>query len=163
MEKFTDQSNQGEIARLQNAVASLGDRLATVEPAQAAPKADSKAEKAAKKARDEAVADLCHRLEARLVHLGRLDSLVTEVCEVIRDERECRADLVKSHGSLIEKELRRIIASDTAIVLGLQRRLGDAIRPPTAHQQPELSVGGKQLHAMILQHLQTDDLDALLS
>jgi hypothetical protein len=161
-----DESNRGEIGRLRANQAALDARLAALEGPPKPVKRDARAEKAAKDMRDKAVADLRHALDARNVYLGRIDSLVTQLCDLVRQERDCRRDLLTAHGPRIEKELRRVVGNDVAVSAIIQRQIGDALRPHSDHRQPELAEAGKLQREAILHSLNAsfaDDVADLLS
>jgi hypothetical protein len=164
--QFKDESNQAEIGRLRSEQGALEARLAALEPTPKPVKPDPKAEAALKASREKAVADLRRGLNLRQVHLQTIDKLVDQLCEAIHDERAARKVTLSEHGRLIEKEARRSFANDEALIRGIQRRLGDTLRPHTETKQPAFALLGEQLSKMILQRLgnaPADDLDALLS
>jgi hypothetical protein len=161
---IVDQSHSAEIERLKANQAALEQRIGAIEPVQAAPKPDIKAERAAKAEREKQLSDLKQKFAERQQLLTRLDELVAELVEFSTAERVLRHDTFATHGPLIDKELRRMLKNDSAIIDAISRRLRETVQPSTDLQQPNLATHGEQMRARIMHVLGTpaDDLSDLM-
>lgn len=158
-----DNSHQSEIQRLRNNQEALEKRLAAIEPQVEQPRPDAKAERAAQKVRDEAIAALQEKLRAWKTQSAAIDKLVSNLCEMVKAERELRAGIVTTHHDLIEKENRRALQNDQAVISGLQAMLGDTLRPRTDQVRQSFADLSTRYATMILQQVESADLDTLLN